>query len=145
MSRKRKEPRSIVSHDSHPDNGTARVSHGHLSAHDSLLRDAQVQPFGQFEFHFRLAAAWLQALVPAQVYLELMEWRCVWRRCREISVFPFWSQYFTSLVFGINSLYPHVHMSAAAQSLKSLFTVGLENGFRFAVCCFCVAEKERIG
>lgn len=89
MNYKRNESRSIVSHDSHSENGTARVSHCHLSAHDSLLRDPQVQPFGQFEFHFSLAAAWLQALVPAQVYLELMEWGCVWRGCREISVFPF--------------------------------------------------------
>jgi hypothetical protein len=40
-----------------------------------------------------LAVSRLQALVPAQVQLELMEWRCVWSRCGQISVFPFRSQH----------------------------------------------------
>lgn len=63
----------IVSHHSNSQDRTSLLSDCHLSANDTLLRDAQVQPFGQLKFDLRRICRF-QVLVLLHIQVELIKW-----------------------------------------------------------------------
>lgn len=62
----------VVSHNSNPQDGTPLLSDRHLSANDTLLGDAQVQPFGQLELDLRRIYRF-RVLVLFHIQPELMK------------------------------------------------------------------------
>ena len=77
----------VVSHNSHPQDGTPLLSDCHLSANDTLLRDAQVQPFGQLELDLCRIHCTV-VLVLSHIQAELVKRSCGWSCRGEITKFP---------------------------------------------------------